>query len=393
MLLVAVTFVHAASTHHPLKAGALAQATTYLAAGHTNSTAVFAGGASSADCTSGFLGQVFSVNAMGKTNVIGELKVPRCGLASASVSSVGAVLFAGGNSAHGYTDTVDCFQTAHGGGSKCETKLRKPIRLSSARSWVVGTSSSQKAFFTGGYSAKKFAKSASVDAWDSVTNSMQALAPLPTGGRMFHATTVTEALSVADTATETLLWVGGGTDDNGVTNAVHALGMGAGEKWRSYALKAPRTRLAAATVSLSAANATSSEQLACFMGGEGADGGEPGWTCQGSMCYSNLVECFDSTGSLHATMKLSEGRSRLSAVGVGCKLVVAGGKTTTGFSATVDVLDLCSTTATVTAGSNPVLAEARADVAATVSADGKRVIVVGGLGTNGVSDTIDEIDV
>jgi len=158
--------------------------------------------------------------------------------------------------------------------------------------------------------------------------------PMPLGGICFHGAA----------ATEGTLWVGGGTGDYGMSNVVQVLDVGAdadAAAWRSAdvtpRLSSNRTRLAAASLSTDDCPAVSSSPVVCFAGGEGDGDNEEDdegsrWACSGSLCMSTAVDCFDAvTGEAVETgLKLTEARSRLVGVAVGCTIVFAGGKTLDG---------------------------------------------------------------
>eukprot|EP00657_Telonema_sp_P-1_P006319 TRINITY_DN24673_c0_g1_i1.p1 TRINITY_DN24673_c0_g1~~TRINITY_DN24673_c0_g1_i1.p1 ORF type:complete len:130 (+),score=34.81 TRINITY_DN24673_c0_g1_i1:44-391(+) len=80
-------------------------ATTYLAAA-SGPSALFAGGSSKPDCSAGFLSAVLPFPGGSPLTPI-PLSQARCGLAGATTGSL--AVFAGGNSAQGYSDVVDVY--------------------------------------------------------------------------------------------------------------------------------------------------------------------------------------------------------------------------------------------------------------------------------------------
>ena len=138
-----------------------------------------------------------------------RLSVARCGLAAASTGGGKVLLFAGGNSAKGYVDTVDVFLTSGGGDrvnpatvtvTEIETEpesesesekartasdesheLSTPIRmtqttlaLSEKRSWLAGGSGEAFAFFVGGATENPFSISSAVDVYDAASRTLKA---------------------------------------------------------------------------------------------------------------------------------------------------------------------------------------------------------------------------
>jgi hypothetical protein len=378
----AAVFPKAAAAVYP-------EAAAYLAGGSSGSAAVFAGGSTSSDCGTGFVSSVLDLPSSAAR---GQLSVARCGLAAASVAGYDTVVFAGGNSRLGYVATVDVFVN--------QTSQPGHLKLSEARSWIEGSGSPTRAFFVGGYQKRTASKSTAVDVYDAETKTMSAAAPLPSG-RMFHAVATTSSMGV-DT-----LFVGGGTDDDDVTNAVSVLTIGShhaagavkagsgteaaagadADAWRGSKLTSSRTRLAGAT-----ARTARGDQYVSFAGGEGSEDGGPGWSCAGSFCMSDQIDVFNATGGFIPTapkLQLSEPRSRLAGVALGCKVVFAGGKTLTGYSSAVDVVDFCGTYPTVTTTH---MAVARADLAAAALGGGS-VALVGGQNSSGTTDAVEELKI
>jgi hypothetical protein len=357
------------------------QETYGAAASYHSSSAEFAligGGSTSVDCTSGFLNTVAPLytSHSSKTPQLppAPLSIARCGLAAAAVGDT--TLFAGGNSKFGYVAAIDRYVNG-------TLQVQPRLKLSTKRSWVSGTSAGLLAFFVGGFSTKLEAKSAAVDVFDGSKVTVSAMTPLPSG-RMFHSATAIESTNGTIS-----LWVGGGSDDNGVTGAVHVMHYTEGNSggWNVFNLSSKRAKLVSAAVSSKTSN------FVVFAGGEGAQGdGEKGWNCTGSFCMSTNVDIFSREGELLQTLALSEPRSRLAAVTLGCRVVFAGGKTLDGFSTAVDVLDVCNSAApTISAGS--ALSEARADLAGAAASVGEaqKAFFVGGLGDSGVSSAVDAI--
>ena len=128
-----------------------------------------------------------------------RLSVARCGLAAASTGGGKVLLFAGGNSAKGYVDTVDVFLTSSGGdrvnpatvtvteteteseSEQEQTAASTPIRmtqttlaLSEKRSWLAGGSGEAFAFFVGGATENPFSISSAVDVYDAASRTLKA---------------------------------------------------------------------------------------------------------------------------------------------------------------------------------------------------------------------------
>ena len=132
-----------------------------------------------------------------------RLSVARCGLAAASTGGGKVLLFAGGNSAKGYVDTVDVFLTSGGGdrvnpatvtvteietepeseseSEQAQTASYDPIRmmqttlaLSEKRSWLAGGSGEAFAFFVGGATENPFSISSAVDVYDAASRTLKA---------------------------------------------------------------------------------------------------------------------------------------------------------------------------------------------------------------------------
>ena len=132
-----------------------------------------------------------------------RLSVARCGLAAASTGGGKVLLFAGGNSAKGYVDTVDVFLTSSGGdrvnpatvtvteietepeseseSEQAQTASYDPIRmmqttlaLSEKRSWLAGGSGEAFAFFVGGATENPFSISSAVDVYDAASRTLKA---------------------------------------------------------------------------------------------------------------------------------------------------------------------------------------------------------------------------
>jgi len=263
------------------------------------------------------------------------------------------------------------------------------LALSEARSWLVGCGSDTHAAFIGG-SIQPFALSSAVDLYDEASGTLVAGPPLPSG-LIFHAAA---SINAGD------FIVAGGTNEDGVTSAVHILHAGS-KKWTSADfLASNRTRLAAAAVVRSTGG-----PLACFAGGEG-DGvdGEAGWHCNLGFCVSDLVECFNSTGNVVHTLHLQSGRSRLAGVAApeGCVMIFAGGKSSLeggSVSSDVDHFDFCASPPKHTTLSR--LSQPRMDLAA-VALRGEGIfskhrknaaLFLGGNANNGtVSDFADTYD-
>ena len=381
---------------------------SYLAAGGSQdgASAVFGGGSDSPDCTSSFVATVTPQPADSSSPL--ALSRARCGLAAASAGD--AVIFAGGNTHLGYVDIVDVLdysaRGAVGGNGTWSVRgfsAGGAPKLSVARSWLVGASAPPHfACFLGGFVTKTESKSGAVECYDA--RAPQAgLATLPSlpSGRMFHAAAGSSNSSGAAAA----LWVGGGTDGDGVTADVHVLRLpddaddGAWQPPRGPWAQLP-TSLSSKRTKLAAAYAPRAGRV-LFAGGEGSDGGEGSWACTGSFCMSDAVDVFDAaSGARTATLKLSEPRSRLAAAAAtdGCHVALGGGKTLTGYSAVVDVFDLCASPPTHGAGAP--LSEARADLsaasltAASATARASQLVLfVGGSGMAGASTAVDQIPI
>jgi hypothetical protein len=406
--------------------------------------ALVGGGSSATDCTSGFINTVSPL--IGSSSPA-PLSIARCGLAATSVGDT--TLFAGGNSKFGYVAAIDRYVNG--------TLQQKPrLKLTTKRSWVSGTSAGMMAFFVGGYSKANQSKSAGVDVFDGKKVAVSAARSLPSG-RMFHAAAAIDSMNGT-----IALWVGGGTDEDGVTDAVHVMNFDSNTGletssggWNLFQLSSKRAKLASATVHTKTDDQTQNG-FVLFAGGEGAKGmDEQGWTCTGSFCMSSNVDIFSTDGTLLKTVALSEPRSRLAAVTLGCRgelssscspaslplpsrfpaslflvrtnthptphlsppfflylpsfflnlhsssfssflaVIFAGGKTLSGYSSAVDVVDLCNSSMAISAG--PALSEARSDLAGAAAgggtgmSNGMSAYFVGGLGDNGVTSAVDAV--
>jgi len=358
---------------------------TFLAAAAWGDHAFFAGGASSADCTSLFINHT-AVFPGGSPITPPDLTEARCGLAGASADRM--VLFAGGNAATGYSDIVDAYSYS----DSTARYEHSVLHLAQARSWLVGASGAHQAAFTGG-ALQPFALSPAVDL---LREGQLRKGPALPSGRIYHAAGITAGQNGT-----VRVWVAGGTDEGGVTGTVHMLNLPEkeameaaellAEGWMAVTagLSSPRTRLAAATAQ------TPLGEVVCFGGGEGEQTESSEWQCSQGWCASDAVDCFSHDGKHIHALRLAEPRSRLAAVGKGCKMVFAGGRapnSTTG-SDTVDVFDLCSSPPRHVVA--PPLSQARMDLAGTVVGDSKSdgyIIFIGGSAHGTVSDFADVLD-